>query len=411
MKKAIIWVVVLLVIGVAVWRIFFVGATEATGYEFTTIQRGNLENLVSSTGSLEPVRSVEVGTQVSGIIDRVLVNYNDEVTVGQVLANIDTLQLGIKYRSALADVESAQAQYELSKLTLADTKRLYDASFVSERDYQTAATEVKTKKAALQRAQTSLETAELNLYHYAVITSPINGTVVSRSIEPGQTVAASFSSPVLFEIAEDLRKMEIQALVDESDIGQIQPGQKARYTVEAFPDEEFSGTVREIRLDPTVESNVVNYTVIVDTDNPQKRLLPGMTATIDFVVEEINDVLLVPNAALRYQPDREVMMAAMQRMRDARQGQTQRPSSMPESMQQQAMQQQRNSSEMGRLWYINDQGELSLSIVKLGASDGSHTVVSNRRDTLEGREIILKEASGSKKDEGPDPRMMMRMRL
>jgi HlyD family secretion protein len=326
--------------------------------------------------------------------------------VGQVLANIDTLQLGIKYRSALADVESAQAQYELSMLTLADSKRLYDASFVSERDYQTAATEVKNKKAALQRAQTSLETAELNLYHYAVITSPINGTVVSRSIEPGQTVAASFSSPVLFEIAEDLRKMEIQALVDESDIGQIQPGQKARYTVEAFPDEEFSGTVREIRLDPTVESNVVNYTVIVDTDNPQKRLLPGMTATIDFVVEEINDVLLVPNAALRYQPDREVMMAAMERMMSTRKSQRQRPEGAPEGKTG-----SRNTAEMGRLWYLDDAGLLTVTMVKLGASDGAQTVIQSRINDLEGMQIITKERSSDKKDDRQDPRMMMRMHL
>lgn len=406
MKKAIIWIVVLLVIGVAAWRIFFAGSEEATGYEFTTIQRGSMENLVSATGSLQPVRSVEVGTQVSGIIDRVLANYNDEVTVGQVLANIDTLQLGIKYRSALADVESARAQLDLSKVNMTDTKRLYDESYVSERDYQTALTDVKTKQASVQRAQTSLETAELNLYHYAVITSPINGTVVSRNIEPGQTVAASLSAPVLFEIAEDLRKMEIQALVDESDIGSIKPDQKARYTVEAYPDEEFSGIVREIRLDPTVESNVVNYTVIIDTDNPEKRLLPGMTATIDFVVEEINNELLVPNTALRYQPDREVMVAAMQRMMSERRGSAQKPSGMNEGAPRQS-----NFNEMGRLWYIDDQGQLAVKIVKTGASDGTQTVVSSRKNDLEGMRVILKEQSGTNNNERSSSRMMMRMHL
>ncbi len=406
MKKGILWIWVVGIVATGVWFFFFREAHTDTSYEFSEIERGNLENLVSSTGTLEPVSSVDVGTQLSGVLDKVLVTYNDEVKSGQVLALLDTLQLGIKYRSALADLSSAQAQLDLSKRTFEDSKRLFEQSFISQLEHQSAETDLKIKEASVIKAKAALETAELNLYHYAVITSPINGTVINRNYEPGQTVAASLSAPVLFDIAEDLRKMEIQASVDESDIGMIKPGQKTRYTVEAYPDEEFYGTVRETRLEPTVESNVVNYTVIIDTENPDKRLLPGMTATIDFVVEEYTDVLLVSSAALRYQPDASVLKALMEKRKKER-------GSSPRGMRPDngGERSDASSTDRGRLWYLNDAGELAMRVVTIIATDGTNTAVSSKRDELEGLKAITKERTSASTSKQTDPRMMMRMHL
>ncbi|MDD3050363.1 MAG: efflux RND transporter periplasmic adaptor subunit, partial [Candidatus Cloacimonetes bacterium] len=293
MKKLIIPIIILVSIAMAGFIFYNKRNTNTkTVYEFTNIQRGNILNSVSSTGTLETVGSVEVGTQVSGTIEKVLVDFNEMVKKGQVLAVLDTTQLSLSVKTAKADLKKIKAQYELSFLKHRDNLSLFKDGYISEWDIKSSEMDLLIQKTQLEMTEISLQKAERNLYNYAIIRSPIDGQVISRNIEPGQTVASSFSAPTLFLIAKDLTTMRIFALVDESDIGQIKKGQKANLGVDAYPDLEFSGKVEEIRLQPTTISNVVNYTVVVSASNPESLLLPGMTATIEFITEEKIDVLL-----------------------------------------------------------------------------------------------------------------------
>lgn len=267
-----------------------------------TVVRGNLETLVSSTGTLAAVGTVEIGTQVSGTIDKVLVDYNDTVAKGQVLALLDMSLFEAAVSEAQAGVIQAQAKLKQAQAELKRNKPLYDSGNLSAQEYLNLETDVELNRAGLLSARATLKRSESNLEN-ARIRSPIDGTVITRSIEEGQTVAASYSTPTLFVIAEDLSRMQIQANVDESDIGQIRQNQNVRFTVQAYPDEVFSGIVSQIRLNPTTISNVVTYTVMVDADNKKGLLLPGMTATTDFIVAHAENALLVPNAAFRFRPD------------------------------------------------------------------------------------------------------------
>ncbi|MBU1169980.1 MAG: efflux RND transporter periplasmic adaptor subunit [Proteobacteria bacterium] len=266
------------------------------------VSRGDLETLVSSTGTLAAVGTVEIGTQVSGTIDQVLVDYNDRVSKGQVLAVLDLSLFEAAVSEARAGLIQAQAKVKQSGAELKRNKPLFDSGNLSAQEYLDLETNVELTRAGILSAEASLKRAESNLEN-ARIRSPIDGTVITRSIEVGQTVAASYSTPTLFVIAEDLSRMQIEANVDESDIGQIRDAQTVRFTVQAYSDEVFTGIVSQIRLNPTTISNVVTYTVIVEAENQTGRLLPGMTATTDFVVARVENALLVPNAAFRFRPD------------------------------------------------------------------------------------------------------------
>jgi HlyD family secretion protein len=300
LKAALILSAALLLTAIALHRLIASppGQTAAS-LQRTTASRGDLEITVSCTGTLQAVGTVEVGTEVSGTIEKVLVDYNDRVKKGQILAQLD-LELfeaeaararGETLRSR-ALLQQAEAEYRRNRPLLAEG-HLSAQEFL---DYETG---LATAKADLMTAEAALKKAETNLRN-ASIRSPIDGTVIERQIEEGQTVAASFNTPTLFILAEDLARMEIEADVDESDIGQIRKGQKVRFTVQAYHDREFDGRVAQIRLNPTEESNVVTYTVAVEAANPEGLLLPGMTATADFVVDGVENALLVPDAALQY---------------------------------------------------------------------------------------------------------------
>ena len=335
MKKIIliaIVVVVALVVGV---RYVSVRSDHKEGpYQFVEVTRGDLENVISSTGTLRAVGTVEVGTQVSGTIDRMDVDFNDSVREGQVLAVLDTALLRIAVLDAEANLFRAQAQYEQAQAEYTRNLPLFEKGYLSEKEFLPIRINVKTTDAAVRLAQTSLERAQTNMNH-AIIRSPIDGMVIQRNVEPGQTVAANFSAPTLFVIAKDLSHMEIYATVDESDIGQIKEGQSVRFTVEAYPDETFYGTVRQIRLQPITIQNVVNYTAVIDVVNESGLLLPGMTATVDFVVEERKDVWLVPNAALRFRPTQEMLAELRKRMRARGQ---ERLNALPDSLKERARQ-------------------------------------------------------------------------
>ncbi|MBN1578770.1 MAG: efflux RND transporter periplasmic adaptor subunit [Chitinispirillaceae bacterium] len=271
--------------------------------EYTTVpvERGEISNSITSTGTLEPVSVVDVGTQVSGILDKVYVDFNDTVKKGQLIAELDRTVLSGALDEAIANRNRVKALFDLAQAEYKRNEPLFKKGFLSEQEFTKIRTDYLTQEATLQSAEASVIKARTNL-QYATITSPINGTVIQRNIEVGQTVAANFSAPTLFVIAEDLRRMQILASVDEADIGVIRQGQEVRFTVQAFPEKKFSGIVEQVRLQPTISQNVVTYTVVIATENSDGTLLPGMTATVDFIIEKATDVLMVPSAALRFKP-------------------------------------------------------------------------------------------------------------
>ncbi len=341
-------------------------ADEGPRYRFSTVERGDVEYLVSSTGKLEPVTKVAVGTQVSGIISEILVDFNDRVEKGQVVARIDPTLLESAVRDAQANLARNLAQLQQLESEYNRIEKLYGDGLVSQTEYDTAKYSLEVGRETVSSSEIALARARQNL-SYATIYAPISGTVIERNVDVGQTVAASFSAPQLFLIANDLRKMQILATVDESDIGRIREGQTVRFRVSAYPDRTFDGTVRQVRLQSTLVENVVNYTVVIDVDNPERLLLPGMTATVDFFVQAARGVLKVQNAALRFRPTPE-MLAQIRANGD-------RP------------QRAESESRGARLWILGDDGKLSVIPVTTGISDGQWTEISGE-GVEEGMEAI-----------------------
>lgn len=263
-----------------------------------------VEVTVTATGYVQPVEQVEVGTQVSGVIEKIYVDYNSQVVKGQLLAELDKLTLNEKLIQARASLSSAQSDMLYAQQTYDRVSQLYDVKASTQATYEEAANRLEQAKTAVANAQANVHQAEVNL-SYAEIYSPINGVILNRAVEEGQTVAASFSTPTLFTIANDLTKMQVEADVDEADIGLVEVGQKVSFTVDAYSEEMFEGTVNQIRLQPTVTNNVVTYTVIVEAPNPEQKLFPGMTANITIVAQSEYG-LTVPAAALTFNPNEEV---------------------------------------------------------------------------------------------------------
>ena len=291
------------------------GSGSSVHYVTEAAKRGALTETVTATGTVEPTNQVEISSELSGTVKEVLVDYNDVVTAGQSLAVLDTDKLEADVAHARATLTMRNAQVQDAEATLAESKQNYDRAlkltekdFASaatgdqaEADYQRAIAGVAVAKANVEVADADLLTAETNLKK-ATIRSPINGVVMNRAVEPGQTVAASLQAPVLFTIAENLASMQVQVDIDEADVGQVQKGQAATFTVEAFRDQTFPAEVSEVRVAPVTINNVVTYTGVLSLDNSDLLLRPGMTATADIVVKKVDDALLVPNAALRYAP-------------------------------------------------------------------------------------------------------------
>jgi HlyD family secretion protein len=292
------------------------GGNGATSFRFVAVERGDLESVISSTGILQPTKTVEVGTQVSGQIAEIYVDFNDHVKAGQLIARIDPTILGQEVESAAANVDRSRAELDHATRELERIRRLHDTQVTTDSELEAAEYSEAVARASLKSAEIGLERARRNL-SYSEIRAPIDGVVIDRTVDVGQTVAASLSAPQLFLIAQDLESMEILASVDESDIGQIEEGQAVRFTVQAYPDASFEGRVRQIRLQSTIEENVVNYGVVVQVDNTDLRLLPGMTATVAFIVERLTDVLKVSNAALRFRPTEAMREALRARRRTA----------------------------------------------------------------------------------------------
>lgn len=291
---------------VAAWFFRRAEASEGSAYRLAAVERGDVEMSISSTGTLNPVTTVQVGTQVSGKVVALHADFNDRVQEGQLIARIDPMLQEQAVREAEASLSRARADLERAEREFDRNRALFEQEVLTASEFNQIEYNLAVSRANLTSSQVSLERARQNL-EYTLIYSPIDGIVVERNVEPGQTVAASMSAPQLFLIANDLEEMEILATVDESDIGQIREGQTVRFTVQAYPTEIFEGTVRQVRLQSTTLENVVNYTAVVEVRNDSGRLLPGMTATVEFMVEAARDVLKVPNAALRFRPTDEMI--------------------------------------------------------------------------------------------------------
>lgn len=385
MRRAIIIVIVVLAAAAAVWRAAGRQDGPAVQYRQVEVQKGDLTSVVSSTGTLEPVVTVQVGTQVSGILSDLPVDFNDPVRAGQVIARIDTTLLASAVAGSRAQLDRAAAELRQAEREFARLQALYKENLVAETEFNAAQYALDVAKASVESAQVDLQRARRNL-GYATITSPIDGTVISRAVDVGQTVQASFSAPELFQIAGDLTKMQILVSVDESDIGQIRVGQTARFTVQAFPDDTFTGTVTQVRLQSVIAENVVNYPAVVSVDNADLRLRPGMTATVDFVVKEAKDVFYVPNAALRYRPEQQAMTEVLARKRSEREasgggggGGADRPQAAaggpPHGAGGNGMVGGTLPADRGMLWTADASGQLDVMFVRTGISDGTNTQV------------------------------------
>lgn len=279
---------------------------ENIEFTYTTLEKGNIESIVSSTGTLEAINTVDVGTQISGTVKHIYVDFNDKVTKGQLLAQMDLKLLQTNLSNAEASLAIAEVQLDQAKDTYDREKILFEKEVISQQQFLnskfTFEKAVSAKKAALAAVQTTKANID-----YAHITSPINGTITNRNVEEGQTVAASFATPTLFTIAEDLSKMQILADVDESDIGYIHNRMEVRFTVQTYPEKKFQGIVSQIRLQPIKINNVVNYQVVVDVDNKNGLLLPGMTVNLEFITNNAKNVLLINNSALRFRPSEDML--------------------------------------------------------------------------------------------------------
>ncbi len=377
MKKATIIALGMSVIGLAVWAYSRSATEETNSFRFVTVERGDLESVVSTTGTLDAVTTVKVGTQVSGRIAEIHVDFNDRVEKGQVIARIDSTLLEIAVREAQANLERLEAQLRQAERDYKRSSDLFQEQVLAEADFDQTKYALDVARASVKAVRVDLEKAQQDLA-YATITAPIAGTIVERGVDVGQTVAASFSAPQLFEIAGDLSRMRILASVDESDIGRIEEGQAVRFTVQAYPEETYTGNVNQVRLASSTEENVVNYTVVVDVGNPGGKLLPGMTATVEFLVESAHDVMKIANAALRFRPTDAMIAAMRERLPAAARRSGER------SAEAGTVAQQEDPSAKGTdvatpekatlLWYL-DKGELSTLRVRTGLSDGQSTAI------------------------------------
>ncbi|MDP8321581.1 MAG: efflux RND transporter periplasmic adaptor subunit [Candidatus Stygibacter australis] len=392
-KKKFPWLLVfILLIIIPVVYFKFIKSEKASEitYETSEISVMDIESLVSSTGSLAAVGTVKVGTQVSGEIDSIFVDYNDQVTQDQVLAILDRTTLKSSFRDAQANLKRVKAQYDLLLEKFANDSTLFAKEYISSYEFKSSKTDLINAETSLVSAEIYLEKADQNLNEYAVIRSPIDGLVISREIEEGQTVQASMSAPTLFILAEGLEQMEIEALVDESDIGLIKHGQDIRFTVEAYPDLEFSGEVNQVRLQSKAVSDVVHYTVICSADNSSGLLLPGMTATIDFVVDSREQVQAVTNSSLNISMPESVLKEMMEEMKKKMSGKERpvrgkRPKRNTES----------ESDIISVLWYISEDGSFGRTTVEKGLSDGIHTEITKIRN-LPDKAMIITKVNGTR---------------
>ncbi|NIJ46435.1 HlyD family secretion protein [Wenyingzhuangia heitensis] len=319
-------------------------------------KKENVTTMVTATGTIEPITQVEVGTQVSGVVEKIYVDYNSIVKEGQLIAELDKTNLNQATIQAQAAYDNAISQKNYQEIIYSRQKTLYDNKVISKSDYDEALYNYETAKGTAIQRLSDLEKAKTNL-SYANIYSPIDGVVLSRDIDEGQTVAASYSTPTLFTIAQDLKEMQVEADVDEADIGEVKEGQRVTFTVDAYQGHTFNGVVTQVRLDPTITSNVVTYTVVIKADNPDLKLKPGLTATTSIYTLELNDVLSVEAKAINFKPT-PAELATYNEQQNIASSTKERP----------AVRTPKKSG--SSVWVYNSNGEIKSQKVTLGASDG-----------------------------------------
>ena len=410
------------------------GKKNNVSYEFTSLRRGSLERTVSSSGTINPVATVKVLPQMSGKVEKIYVDYNDPVAKGQILAELNTDMLRLKRDQQYASVIKARANFELQQLNYRNHEALALKNLISEYELKVSKTNLDNQSADLAVAEANLKVIETEINQYAYITSPIDGIVLDRRINVGDSVVDSSSnnSSNIFVLAENLREMQIEAVVGELDVASIQKGQAVRFTLESISGRNFIGEVETLRMVPVVSNNVVSYTVIVKVENHDGSLLPGMTCAVDFIVERSDNALMVSNAALRYQPttlsadkisemafnaslenmnDEQKQAALESRARAQSAGQSNQNANqnsstglaglmMPQANQMRRMAGNRQAPGQGRnqgpvvvlrnLWYFSEEGKLEVMQVQAGISNGTFTEIYGR-DELEGKQIILRE--------------------
>ena len=303
-----IWiaVVVIVIVAVAAWAMSGGKKEEDINFKEEKVALKTLQNSVTATGTIEAVTSVTVGTQVSGIVNKLYVDYNSQVKKGQVIAELDKTNLLSELNTAKANLASAQSSLNYQAANMERYKTLYKKGLVSADEYENALFTYRQAKEQVASSKENVQRAQTNL-GYATITSPIDGTVISKSVEEGQTVAASFNTPELFTIAKDLTNMQVVANVDEADIGNVKEGNRVTFTVDAYPDDTFEGTVKQVRLEATTTNNVVTYEVVISAPNADLKLKPGLTANVTIYTQERSGVLAVANKALRFTPTKETV--------------------------------------------------------------------------------------------------------
>ncbi|MCL2801939.1 MAG: efflux RND transporter periplasmic adaptor subunit [Treponema sp.] len=415
------------------------GRSGSASYEFASFRRGNIERTVSSSGTINPIATVRVLPRMSGKVEAVHVDYNDVVKRGDILAQLNTDVLRLQRAQQNAAVQKARANYELQLINYRSQEILAERGFISEYELRVSRTSLDNQRADLSVAETALRVLETEINQYAFITSPIDGIVLDRNINVGDTVvdSSNSNSSSIFTIAENLTEMQIEASVGELDVASIHRGQNVRFTLESLPGRRFTGTVENIRMVPVVSNNVVSYTVIINTQNREGSLLPGMTCAVDFIVERAENVIMVPNAALRYQPtslsidqiNEMVFNASLLNMNEdqrnaAVEARSQQASQSSQSSRQNSNQgitqimmgpqtgaqrgmgggrqqsgsQNNNTSArrsapavvMRNLWFIADDGKLQVMQVRTGISDGSFTEIITD-DDIGDIQIILRE--------------------
>lgn len=315
-KKTIVIILVLIVVvGAGLGLILIKSSSNKPKLKTTTVTRGDIEAIVVTTGTLDPVTIVEVGSETSGVIKSIAVDYNSHVQKGQVLAELDKASFEDVLKENEANYRVAQAALDKAKVALDEAKKSYDRAMdlfkknmisaedkeAADEQYESAKDDVKVAQDGVQVAKSELDSSQVDLTK-TTIRSPIDGVVFSRDVNIGQAVASKFQTPVLFKLADDLSKMRVECAVDEADVGKVKEGQRVRFSVEAFPEETFNGRVLQIRDEPDTSENVVTYTTIVEVSNPETKLMPGMTATVSIVTAEARNILKIPNGALRYRP-------------------------------------------------------------------------------------------------------------
>lgn len=374
MKKRviiIISVVVVLLSSIGIYAYRFSNKTKEYYWRNVMIEKGDVTVLVTATGTMAADTSVDVGVQVSGSIANIKADFNDVVKKGQVIATLDTTLYYATKLDALATLQRNQASVEQANKAFNRAKVLFDQKVLSKADYELAFTAFKTAQSDVSSAQAQVNRANINL-QYCTIKAPISGTIIARNVQVGNMVIASFNSPVLFTIANNLQKMQVQVNVDEADIGQLKVGQKAKFTVDAYPEDVFTGLVTQIRHQPVIVTNVVNYVVIIEVPNPKLKLIPGLTVNANISIQERNHVLKVASNAFTFVPPLEYIQVAKSLSDSARKVWIKKLQQNSELKKQQIVE---HDETVGYLWIIKDKEIFPMQVHK-GLNDGSFTEIS-----------------------------------